>query len=282
MLRAARPKQWTKNVLVFAAPGAAGVLGEELGTTLLAFCAFCLAASGTYYLNDLADREQDRRHPAKRQRAIAAGLVSPRLALAAGLALLAAGLAVAYAVNLAFLGTVALYLAFTTSYSVWLKHVPVLDIGLVAAGFVIRAVAGGVAVDVPISRWFLIVTSFASLFMVVGRRQAEQGRAGLVPGSTRTTLSTYSTSYLQSVSTMAAAITLMAYCLWAFEQAEGTDFPWYELTIIPFVLAILRYALLLDAGRADQPEDVFLSDRPLQFMAAGWAAGFALAVYVGS
>ena len=282
MLRAARPKQWAKNLLVFAAPGAAGVLGEEVGTTLLAFAAFCLAASGTYYLNDLADREQDRRHPRKSQRAIASGLVSLRLALPVGLILVAAGLALASAVNLEFLGIVALYLAFTTSYSLWLKHMPVLDIGVVAAGFVIRAVAGGVAVDVPISRWFLIVTSFASLFMVVGRRHAEQTLEDLEVGTTRTTLSAYSASYLHSVWTMAAAITVTAYCLWAFEQAEGVDFPWFELTIIPFVLAILRYALLLDAGRADQPEDVFLLDRPLQLMSLAWALGFGLAVYVGA
>ena len=280
LLRAARPKQWAKNLLVFAAPGAAGVLGEEIGTTLLAFAAFCLASSATYYLNDVADREADRRHHAKRNRAIASGVVPTGLAIAVAAILLAGSFAIALAVSLEFAGVVALYLVMTTSYSLWLKHIPVIDIGLVAALFVVRAVAGGVAVDVPISRWFLIVTSFASLFMVVGRRQAEQAAAGSEPGSTRSTLAIYSPGYLRSVSTMASGIAVTAYCLWAFEQSERSDLPLYELTIIPFVLAILRYGLVLDQGRAHQPEDVFLSDRPLQVISVGWAVLFALAVYV--
>lgn len=281
LLRAARPKQWAKNLLVFAAPGAAGVLGDELGTAALAFAAFCLAASGTYYLNDLADLEADRRHPAKARRAIASGVVPTPAALAGGVTLIAAGVGLALVVSLEFCGVVGLYLTFTTTYSLWLKDIPVIETGMVAAGFVIRAVAGAVAVDVPISRWFLIVTSFAALFMVVGRRQAEQRVAAIEPGWARAGRVTYSSGYLQSVSTMAGAVAVTAYCLWAFEQAEGRDLPWYELTIVPFVLALLRYGLLADAGRAGQPEDVFLSDRTLQILSLVWCVAFGLAVYVG-
>ena len=278
---AARPRQWAKNVLVLAAPGAAGVLSQapSLLRVALAFLAFCLVASGTYLLNDVRDADADRLHPTKRGRPIAAGAVPPAVAVGAGIALLAAGLAVAAAVSLPLLAVAAGYLALAISYTLWLKHVAVLDIATVAAFFIIRAVAGGVAVDVPLSRWFLIVASFGSLFMVAGKRAGEHVELGDDRAATRATLGVYSLEYLRFVRTMAAGVAVTAYCLWAFEQS-GADAsgPLFELSVIPFVLFVLRYALLLEGGRGSAPEDLVLGDRILLVLAVAWAIVFGTGV----
>src|SRR5436190_19366209 len=156
LIRTARPKQWSKNVLVFAAPGAAGVLdqAEPLAQTLIAFVCFCLAASGTYFVNDAADVESDRRHPTKRPRPVAAGEISVGLARTAGVVLVVASIALSFTARWQLAVTVAGYVAITTLYTVVLKHVAVVDIVAVAAGFVLRAVAGATATGVPISDWF--------------------------------------------------------------------------------------------------------------------------------
>ena len=285
LLRAMRPKQWVKNVLLLAAPAAAGVLTEpaSMAELALAFAAFCLVASGTYLLNDARDAEADRIHPAKRHRPIAAGIVSIRTAVVAGALLMVAGFAVGALVGLSFLGLVALYVVTTVAYTLWLKHVAVVDIGVVASGFIIRAVAGGVAVDVPISRFFLIVASFGALFLVAGKRHGEHLDLGPERGQARTTLAEYSREYLRFVWTMAAAVTIAAYTLWAFEQS-GAQYlvPWYELSIIPFVLFVLRYALLLGNGRGSAPEELILGDRALQAIAAVWLLVYGAGVYVGA
>jgi len=285
LLRAARPRQWLKNVLVLAAPGAAGVLTRPsvaVGVGL-AFVAFCLVASGTYLLNDARDLEADRRHPTKRHRPIAAGIVSLRLAVVVGVVLLVAGLAVAATVNLKLLAVMAGYLALTTAYTLKLRHLAVLDIATVASFFIIRAVAGGVAVDVPLSRWFLIVASFGSLFMVAGKRAGEYAELGDDRTATRATLGVYSLTYLREIRVIAAAVTLLAYCLWAFEQSgpRGSPHPFFELSIVPFVLFILRWALLLESDRERPPEDLVLGDRGLQAAALAWAVIFGLGVYLG-
>jgi decaprenyl-phosphate phosphoribosyltransferase len=285
LLRLARPKQWVKNVLVFAAPGAAGVLDDpaDLAATGVAFVAFCLAASGTYYLNDAADVEADRHHPAKRHRPVASGAVPVGLARVLGVALIAAGVLTGAATGSWHLPAVVLgYVALTTSYTVWLKHVAVVDLAAVAAGFVIRALAGAAATDVEVSDWFLIVACFGSLFMVAGKRSAELAESvGSV--STRAVLGEYSASFLAHVRTLASGVTTVGYVLWAFERARGGgEFPWYELSIIPFVLALLRYALQIDRGAGGAPEEVVLGDRLLQVLGVIWVVVFGLGVYTGS
>jgi len=283
LLRALRPKQWVKNVLVAAAPGAAGVLTEadSLWRVGLAFVAFCLVSSAVYLVNDVGDAEEDRRHPVKSRRPIAAGVVSPRLALIAAAVLGLAGFAIALAVRPAFLALVAGYVATTVAYTLWLKHMAVFDIAVVASGFIFRAVAGGVAVDVPISRWFLIVTSFGSLFIVAGKRYSEHVTMGVEREATRSTLAAYSKDYLRYVYTMASAVTLTGYCLWAFEQSElETAIPWFELSIGPVVLGILRYALLLEEGYGGAPEDIALGDRPIQVLGLVWLVLFGAGISV--
>jgi len=284
LLRAARPKQWIKNVLLLAAPFAAGVLGEgdALASVLLAVVAFCLAASGTYLLNDVRDADRDRAHPTKRVRPVAAGLVSPRLALAAGAVVVVAGLAVASTVGWEVAGIVALYVVTTVSYALWLREVAVVDIGIVASGFILRAIAGGVAAGVPLSRWFLIVASFGSLFMVAGKRYGEYLELGQDRNAFRASFAAYSQSYLRYVWTVASGVAVTAYCLWAFEESGfHSGVPWYELSIVPFTLSVLRYALLLDNGHGTAPEEIVLSDRTLQVLAVAWVAIFGCGVYFG-
>ena len=277
LLRTARPRHWVKNLLVFAAPGTAGLLTDPSAVVVAAgaFAAFCLVASGTYLLNDLRDAEADRLHPTKRRRPIAAGTVPPPLAVGVAVVLLAAGLGAAASVSLALLAVASGYLALTTSYTLWLKHVAVLDIATVAGFFIIRAVAGGVAVDVPLSRWFLIVASFGSLFMVAGKRAGEHVELGDDRASMRATLGVYSLEYLRFVRTMAAGVTVSAYCLWAFEHASAdVPLPLFELSVLPFVLFVLRYALMLEGGRGSAPEDLVLGDRTLMVLGLAWAAVF--------
>jgi decaprenyl-phosphate phosphoribosyltransferase len=282
LVRLARPKQWVKNVLVVAAPGAAGVLteGHAIFDTAVAFACFCLAASGTYFLNDALDVEADRGHPTKRSRPIASGEVSVRTAVIAGIALLVAALGLAFAARLQLVAVVAGYLVLTVAYSTWLKHEAVLDLAAVAAGFVLRTIAGGVAVGVPISEWFLIVAGAGSLFMVTGKRHAELLELGDDAIAHRPALEMYSRSYLGYVRALSTSVAVLAYCLWAFQESEGAGEPlWFELSIVPFVLGILRYALLLEQGKGGAPEELVLGDRTLLVIGVVWAAIFAGAVH---
>jgi decaprenyl-phosphate phosphoribosyltransferase len=280
--RTARPKQWVKNVLVFAAPGAAGVLTEPgpLGRTLVAFVAMCLAASGTYFLNDALDAHADRQHPTKRHRPVAAGQVSESLAKIMAVVLIVLAIGISIPISRGELAlVVAGYVLVTVSYSLWLKHEPVVDLAAVAAGFVLRAIAGGVAADVEISDWFLIVAAAGSLFMVTGKRHAEQIELGDASASHRSTLEEYSASFLGFVRAVAASVMVTAYCLWAFESAASTgDETWFRLSIVPFVLAVLRYAHVIEQGRGGAPEEIVLSDRVLQVLGILWIAMFAIGV----
>jgi decaprenyl-phosphate phosphoribosyltransferase len=284
LVREARPRQWLKNVLVFAAPLAAGRLAEldVLLSTLLAFAALSLAASGTYYLNDAQDVESDRQHPTKRMRPIAAGTVPLGLAYGVCVGLLTAGLALAAVGGWALLAVVAGYVTLTVAYSLRLKHVALLDLVAVSGGFVLRAVAGAAAAGIDISQWFLIVATFGSLFMVAGKRYAEFLLMGEERARTRASLAIYTQSYLHFVWTSAAVITVLSYCLYAFEVGEDAEvFPFAELSALPFVVAILRYALIVDRGDAGAPEEVVLGDRQLQVLGLAWLVVFSAGVIVG-
>ncbi|MDQ1364862.1 MAG: decaprenyl-phosphate phosphoribosyltransferase [Acidimicrobiaceae bacterium] len=293
----ARPKQWVKNLLVFAAPGAAGVLthGQAAVDALAAFVIFCIVASGVYFINDALDVEADRAHPRKRFRPVAAGVIGARQAQAVGAALVTVGVALSALVAVRLLVVLAIYVGVQVAYSVWLKHEPVLDLAAVAAGFVLRAIAGAVAVGVPISQWFLIVATFGSLFMVTGKRisdLAESGGGsiggGVGSGSGSAggrAVAAYSVAFLRSVLVMSATVTITAYCLWAFENVkavtpgEGTAAVCFQLSIVPFTLALMRYGLLVDQGQGGAPEDLVLGDRLLVVLAVIWAVVFAVGVY---
>jgi decaprenyl-phosphate phosphoribosyltransferase len=280
----ARPKQWLKNVLVFVAPAAAGVLdqSDELVRALVAFVAFCAAASGTYFLNDVADVEADRRHPTKRTRPVAAGEIPLGFARLLGFALIAGSVGIGAVCNLQLAAVVAAYVALTTLYSSWLKHVAVVDMAAVAAGFLLRAAGGAAATDVPISSWFYIVATAASVFVVAGKRLAELRTGGERASETRAALASYSVAYLGYVLAVSSGTAILAYCLWAFEEAslmqEGAA--WLELSSVPFVLGLLRYALLIDAGGGGEPEELVLRDRVLQVIGVCWALVFGIGIYV--
>lgn len=284
ILKEARPNQWTKNVLVFAAPGALGVLNqwESLWKTLVMFVAFCLVASGTYYWNDIQDVEQDRLHPKKKSRPIASGAIPLNLARIIGTILLVGGPVLAATVRLQAGGVIALYAVLTIAYSTRLKHVALLDLAIVASGFVLRAMAGAAGTQTPMSNWFVLCTTFGSFFIVTGKRFAELVEMGENAGSTRASLKSYTVPYLRQVLVVSCTATVVTYCMWAFENStnSGESFPFHSLSIIPMVLALLRYLMVLENGGGGAPEEVFLRDRSLQFYGFVWILIYGLAVYV--
>jgi decaprenyl-phosphate phosphoribosyltransferase len=271
LVRAVRPRQWIKNLLVVAAPLAAGEVGDGdvVVATLLALVSFCLAASAVYLVNDSADRELDRLHPTKRLRPIASGALPVPYALVAAAVLGAAAIGVGWVADPQLAVLVTAYIGLQLLYAVRLKHEPVLDISIVAAGFLMRAVAGGIAADLPLSQWFLLVSGFGSLFMVAGKRYSELHTLGSESG-TRLSLVRYTDTYLRFVWSTAAGATVISYSLWAFEQSPDSGVPWHTISIAPFLMGLLRYAVDVDAGTAAEPEDIVLRDRVLQLIGAAW------------
>ncbi len=280
LVRAARPRQWAKNLLVIAAPLAAGVIEDPAALRAVAgaFVAFTLAASAVYLLNDVVDVEDDRRHPTKCRRPIAAGELSARTALIAAAVAAAGSISLGLAVDRDLGATLIVYLVIQVAYALWLKEQPVVDMAIVSAGFLLRAIAGGVAVDVPLSQWFLLVASFGSLFMVAGKRYSELHSLG-GDGATRRSLEFYSESYLRFVWSLAAAVTITAYSLWAFEITSDAGVNWQAISIAPFVMGLLRYAVDVDRGLAGEPEEAVLRDPVLLVIAASWLVIFAIGVY---
>lgn len=287
-LQALRPRQWAKNVLVFMAPAAAGVL-IHLGPFLHAlgvFGVFCAVASGTYLVNDALDAEADRRHPDKRHRPVASGAIPEPVAVTTGLSLAAVGLGAAWALaGWELFVVMAAYVAVPAlGYSLWLKREPVIEMGVVATGFVLRAVAGGVGTHVPLSSWFLVVTSLGALFVVAGKRAAEYQRLGEDRGAHRAVLSQYNWTFLQSVLVVSSSVTVTAYCLWAFDRtglasAPGHHPVWLELTVAPVVLGVLYVLWLLLEGKGGAPEELAFHDRRLQILGLIWVALFAVGIY---
>jgi decaprenyl-phosphate phosphoribosyltransferase len=275
LLRACRPQQWVKNLLVAIAPAAAGALTRRgvPADVFGAFVAFCALSSATYLVNDVRDREQDRLHPRKRHRPIASGALSTKTALRVARLLVLAGLVVSFAVRPLLAGVACCYLALTMSYSLWWRHVIVLDVLAVAGGFLLRAVAGGVAAHVALSRSFLIVASACALFLVAGKRYAELADGG----AARATLARYSPRLLRLLFTGAAAVGCAAYARWAFGRADPSV--WFELSTLPFVLCVTRYVALLGAGEGEVPEELLLRDLPLLTCTLVWAALFASGAY---
>ena|GEM_PF-84343 len=281
LVRACRPRQWVKNVLVIAAPGAAGALGhpEVAGKIILAFVCFCALSSATYLFNDIHDRAEDRENPLRRERPIASGALAIPVAVAGAIALIAFGLGVALFVRPWLAAVAGSYVLLTGSYTLWWRHVAVADIAAISGGFVLRALAGGVATSVPVSRWFLLVTSFGALFLVTGKRYAELRQVDDTR-RVRAALRQYSERYLLFVIGLSASVATTAYCLWAFQRSHQAKLSWYELTVIPFVLWLMRYGLLIDRGEGQAPEELILRDRFLLSMGAAWTVIFVVGVYV--
>lgn len=282
VLKTARPKQWVKNILVLAAPFTAGQIGngDVLVKALIAFVAFSFVASSIYLVNDAVDVEADKAHPTKRNRPIAAGIVPVPVAYGASVVFLLAGMGVGLLANWQLLMVLGVYAAVQLGYCFAWKHEPVIDLCIVASGFLMRAIAGGVAASIELSPWFLLVTAFGSLFMVAGKRYAEMMLAEKTGAKIRKSLESYSASYLRFVWGLSATVLITTYSLWAFEIRETQHNPtWSAISIVPFVVAVLRYSVDVDNGDGGEPEEIALGDRVLQVLAFAWVAALTVAVY---
>jgi decaprenyl-phosphate phosphoribosyltransferase len=276
-----RPRQWIKNGLILAAAGAAGALGRE-GVPLrvgLAVLAFCLVSGGIYAVNDVRDRHEDRLHPRKRFRPVAAGELSVRSALGFGLALIAAGLIVCVAVR-PLLGLVAAgYVALTLSYTLLWRTVVLVDLIAIAGGFVLRAIAGGVAAPVTLSRWFLLVITAAAVMVAAGKRHSELRRTAVADIPRRRVLDHYSSGLLMTILAGSALVALFAYCMWAAAIPTIHGVPWRPLSAIPFAACLARYGALVRLGAGETPEELVLGDPVLALSGLAWLVIFALGVH---
>jgi decaprenyl-phosphate phosphoribosyltransferase len=285
IVKAVRPRQWVKNLLVLAAPLAAlgGDVRYDYRDVLIkvgvAFVVFSLAASSVYLINDARDVEADRQHPTKRFRPIAAGVVPEGLAYTLAVVLAVASLGISWLVTPNLALVMAIYIGVQLAYCFGLKHQAVLDICIVSSGFLIRAIAGGVAADIPLSQWFLLVMAFGSLFMAAGKRYAELQLAERTGAKIRKALESYTSTYLRFVWTLSATAVVVCYGLWAFER-DGKSGSWFAVSMIPFTIAILRYAVDVDGGLAGEPEDIALRDRVLQLLALAWIGTVGAAVFL--
>lgn len=285
LLVAMRPRQWTKNGLVFIALGFTLNLQETslLLRTLVAFASFCALSSAGYLLNDSLDVEADRAHPTKRLRPIASGQVPVGLALGLGIVLVIAGLSAAFMVNL-LLGVLALtYVLLTAVYSTTLKHIVLLDIFGLAGGFVVRAAAGAVAIDVPISPWLYIATLLGALLIALGKRRTELETLGVEAAvGHRRNLESYSIEFIDQLILVISSAALMTYALYTF-SAENLPKNHSMMLTIPVVMyGLFRYLFLVregDVGAA--PEDLLYRDRPLLAAVVVWAVLAVTMLYLG-
>ena len=275
VIKAIRPRQWVKNLLVFAAPLAA-MGGNDtydyravLYKVSIAFVVFCLAASSIYLVNDARDVEADRAHPTKQYRPIAAGVLPVGMAYGIAAVLMVACLAISWWVTPHLAWVMAVYLVVQLAYCFGLKHQAVLDISILSSGFLLRAIAGGVAGGIPLSQWFLLVMAFGSLFMAAGKRYAELQLAERTGAKIRKSLESYTSTYLTFVWTLSATAVVLSYGLWAFER-DGKAGSWFVISMVPFTIASLRYAVDVDGGMAGEPEEIALKDRVLQLLALAW------------
>ena len=282
LIRACRPRQWTKNILVLTAPIAAGVAFQPRVAVqmVVAVIAFGFASSGIYLVNDAVDLEVDRAHPTKRRRPVASGELSLRTAWTAAAVLLPSALLISALLTWRLLVVVAVYEAIQLWYCLGMKNEPVIELTSVASGFLLRAIAGGAATHVELSQWFLIAAGFGSLFMAAGKRYAEIRLTPDTGDVVRPVLKLYTPTYLRFVWTLSAGVLVTTYALWAFTISQATSNEWSVVSIVPFVVALLRYAVDVDSGAAGEPEEVVLHDRVLLLLGGIWAACLFGSVYL--
>ncbi|HEX9352124.1 MAG TPA: UbiA prenyltransferase family protein [Gaiellaceae bacterium] len=265
-LAALRPRQWSKNLLLFAGLVFAAKLGDAIRwlEAAAAFVAYCAASSGAYLVNDVRDVEHDRGHPLKRLRPVARGELSARRALMLSVALSIVAFALVAPLGIASVAFLAGFLALQGAYSLGLKHVVLLDVFAIAALFVLRSAAGAAAVDVRISPWLLLVTALLALFLALAKRRSEL----VLPGSSRPVLDGYSLPFVDQLIAVTVACTIAAYAIYTFTAHSPA-----LMATIPFVVfGLFRYLLLVhrdDLG--EEPENVLLTDRPLVAAVVLWA-----------
>jgi 4-hydroxybenzoate polyprenyltransferase len=287
LLHALRPRQWTKNGLIFIAWAFTLNQREDafqpqlLSRTIAAFVCFCALSSAGYLLNDVMDIDADRQHPTKRLRPIAAGLLPIPVALGLGVVLALLGLAGTFAIG-ALLGVLALaYVLLTAVYTTTLKHLVLLDIFGIAGGFVLRAAAGAVAIEVPISPWLYIATLLGALLIGLGKRRAELQTLGIEATAHRRNLETYSVELIDQLILVISSAALMTYALYTF-SAENLPRNHSMMLTIPVVMyGLFRYLFLVRRGEAGgAPEELLFRDRPLLLSVALWAVLALVLLYV--
>ena len=283
VLLSLRPRQWVKNFFVFAGL----IFSQSLFTPLVwpalaAFAIFCALSGAVYLFNDLADMEKDRLHPTKRRRPIASGALSVPAAVALGVLTLVGSLVAAYALSARFGVVATVYAALLTAYSVWLKHVVILDVLTVAIGFVLRAVAGAAAIGVDISGWLVICTILVALFLALGKRRHEYLTLHGDAAAHRPILAEYSESFLDQMVAVVTASTVTAYALYTMSPDTVAKFHtrWLPLTL-PFVLyGVFRYLYLLYRRElGGNPSDLLLSDHALLINTVLWMVALLLIIY---
>ncbi len=285
LLRTMRPKQWTKNAFIFAAL----VFDQKifqlpyLGPTLAGFLLFSLVSGVVYTLNDLADLEKDRAHPRKRTRPLASGALSPRSALGGALFIAVASLMLAFWLAPGFALVLGAYLLLQIAYSFHLKHVVLLDVLVIASGFVLRVAGGVVLVKAErFSPWLYICTTLLALFLALGKRRGEMVLLGSEAGNHRESLNHYTLPLLDQLISLVTSSTIVAYALYTFSAPNLPENHAMMLTIPPVIYGLFRYLYLVHAeGTTLAPDEVLLTDRPLQIDLLLWGMTAALILYLG-
>jgi len=283
ILRTMRLRQWPKNAFVFAALIFDGQLFvfDSLLVTSFAFILFSLASSLVYIINDLSDIESDRLHPVKKHRPLASGLLSKKMAVVSAVVLFIFVFPAAFVLNVNLGLIISGYFILMLSYSLWLKHMPLIDVMIIAAGFVLRVAAGVVIIETQrFSPWLFVATTFLALFIGLGKRRAEIKLLDNAAVSHRRVLEGYSLDFLDQLITIVLSTTLMTYCLYTFSSPISPDNHSMMLTI-PFVIyGLLRYLYLIRMKHiGGAPEEIVLTDRPMQIAVALWGLTVILIIY---
>ncbi len=284
LFKTMRPRQWAKNVFIFAAL----VFDKQLlntdsfSRTLAGFALFCLISSSVYIFNDLADVEADRQHPEKKNRPIASGTLPVSAAWIAGIVLVAVTVGISYFLSPGFEAVVIFYFLLNMAYSKWLKHIPIVDVLVIAAGFVLRVHAGVTLISVErFSPWLYVVMTLLSLFLGFGKRRAEIALLAHGAGSHRKVLDGYTLPLLDQYIMIVSGTTIMAYSLYTFSAPNVPENHSMMLTIPFVVYTIFRYLYLIQVKHSGgAPEEILLSDRPFQIAMILWAAAVLAIFYL--
>ena len=284
LLKTMRPRQWTKNIFIFAALVFDKQLlnAESFLRTLAGFALFCLISSSVYIFNDLADVEADRQHPEKKNRPIAAGKLPVNVAWIAGIGLVILTLGLAFLLTTGFEAVLVIYFLINMAYSKWLKHIPIIDVLIIAAGFVLRVHAGVTLIEVErFSPWLYVVMTLLSLFLGFGKRRAELALLAHGAGSHRKVLDGYTLPLLDQYIMIVSGTTIVAYSLYTFSAPNVPENHSMMLTIPFVVYTIFRYLYLIEVKHAGgAPEEVLLSDRPFQIAMILWAVSVLAIFYL--
>ncbi len=279
--RLLRPKQWSKNALVFSALlfsfNLVGI--EKIYVTVAGFAIFCAVSSCVYILNDFADREADRNHPVKRHRPLASGAVSPAFALVACGVILGASLFASYSMNARFGALVTAYFLMNVLYSYKLKHIVIIDIMVIALGFVLRAIGGGLLIDVPITPWFLLCIMLLALFLAIGKRRHEIVLSQSAPAGVahRKVLAFYTLPLLDQMTNMMTSAIILSYCLFTF-TSDQTE---YMMLTIPFVIyGMFRYLYLIHVEKkGGAPDELLFEDKHILLTVVGYVITSLIVMY---